>query len=279
MRRLTTAIVLTLVCTPTTMAAADNDDIDATSNASGTSTVVVDNGTTLVGGGYAGADGVMTCSWYSVGDRPGSTHESYAETSVEFLVQGLTYYFQCFSLATGERIEADWRIYDPPAGNPIANLDVIATTYATQALDHQPLPPPTLHTAPPTGSPNVINISTWIWTTTPPIHTATTYIDPNNNSTVTATPTHITLNPGDGTPPTICAPNPTPWQPGADDDDPNSCQHTYTQPGTYTLVATLEWQTTHDSYIAGQHITGNLGTRQTQTTITITATEVLTHIQ
>lgn len=253
--------------------------IDTSSSDSGTTVVVVDNGTTVVGGGYAGADGVMTCSWYSVGDRPGSTHESYTETAVAHLVQGLTYYFQCFSLATGERLEANWRIYDPPAGNPIANLSFVASDYATEALDYQPLPPPALVTAPPVGAQSIVNISTWVWTTTPPTYTAETFIDANNHSTVTATPTTISIEPGDGSATRTCPPNPSPWQPGASDDDPNSCQITFRRPGTFTMTATLEWETTFESVVAGQRITGTVGARQTSATITVTVNEAVAHIQ
>ena len=46
-----------------------------------------------------------------------------------------------------------------------------------------------------------------------------------------------------------------------------------------TPLAVLLFHPDRELYGAAQLITGDLGTRQTQTTITITATEVLTHIQ
>src|SRR5690606_5110301 len=58
-------------------------------------------------------------------------------------------------------------------------------------------------------------------------------------STVTATPTTFTVDPGDGAVPVTCDGPGVPWHPDA--DGPPSCGHTYTTSGTYTVTATITW--------------------------------------
>src|SRR5690606_10589432 len=58
-------------------------------------------------------------------------------------------------------------------------------------------------------------------------------------STVTATPTSLVINPGDGAPAVTCDGPGEPWRPDAAGLPP--CGHTYTTSGTYTVTASITW--------------------------------------
>ena len=255
-----------------------DEDIEAGSGAGGTEVVtVVDVGET--GGGYSGSDGVMDCRWMAIGDRAGNTHESYTVADLGAMVLGETYLFQCFLLATGEEVVHEFRNWDPAAPAPVIDLTTVAYNWAVRSLDRQPLPPPPIVTAPPAGVPTLVNVANFYWTTLPGQHMAESVTDPNNRSTVTATPAKLSIDPGDGSGVLECPASPVPWTESVDEQTPGTCSHEYRLPGTYTTTATLEWDTTYVTVIGGVTYTGTLGRRTTQGTTVLEAQEALTHIR
>ena len=278
MRGLITVLCLTLLWAPVAGASDfDPESIEAGSGTGGSGVVtVVDVG--LIGGGYAGADDVMDCTWSEIGDRPGNTHESYSLADLGNMTIGETYLFQCFLLATGEEVVHEFRNWDPAAPAPVIDLTTVAYNWAVQAYDRQPLPPPPIVTAPPVGVPTLVNVANFYWSELPPQHQAESVTDPANRSTVTATAVSLVIDPGDGSGLLSCPANPTPWTESVDESTPGTCFHEYQRPGTYAVTATLQWDTVYTSVIGGITYTGTLGTRTTQSTTQLTAREAVTHI-
>lgn len=232
-----------------------------------------------VGGGYAGEDSVMTCGWYSVGSEERGTHESYVGADLNTLILGATYYFQCFRKSDGVRLEAGWRTYNPPAGNPVANLEVVARDYAREALDRQQLPKPQLQAAPPLGTEALINTDVWVWSQVQGPESVTAELDAQNRATVVATPKRLKVALGDGSAPTVCDGTGYVWHAALSESDPRRCVVRPATVGAFSLTVTLEWDTTYTSVVAGQTFTGTLGPRETVETTQIVVSELPTHIR
>lgn len=134
--------------------------------------------------------------------------------------------------------------YDPRTPQPPPD----AQTLANQVRAELPLTLDPPRTAPPTRS--VTGLPTWVWVNAAQFRpvTATRTAGPLS-VTVTATPTSLILDPGDGHRET-CSGSGTPWHEGAHAGDPGACTHVYTetsagQPGgVFTLRATVSWRIT-----------------------------------
>lgn len=141
-------------------------------------------------------------------------------------------------------------------------------TLVDQAIDSMRLTGITIGTAPPPGTPTLINMPLWLWahqpgpTTWGPA-TATATAGP---LTITATgqATTITWNMGNGDH-TTCQTG-QPWTPHA--STRHACTYTYRQPGTYPITATTTWQI---------NWTSNAGTNGTRTLTTSNTTTITAH--
>ena len=163
-------------------------------------------------------------------------------------------------------VSADLVAYDP--GNPLGPVDV-AERARDAALDKVHLPTPTLAIAPPAATPQLVGKPSWYWLATPwqPVEASATL--GGVTSTVTATPTATTWDPGDGSPAITCDGPGAPWHPGVDSNRP-PCGHTYTTRGTFTLRVTVNWRVTWTSTTGPG---GGLAPLTTTATLPVTARE------
>lgn len=87
------------------------------------------------------------------------------------------------------------------------------------------------HTAPPADR-NVVNVGTWFWVpkaTWKPVSATAHVVLPYGafSVTVTATPSRLRFEPGDGSDPVWCTGPGRPWSTRLGDDEPSDCMHTY----------------------------------------------------
>lgn len=133
-------------------------------------------------------------------------------------------------------------LYDTTAPPPPPD----AQTLANQVRAELPLRLDPPSTAPPARS--ITGLPTWVWVDAAQFRavTATRTAGPLS-VTVTATPTSLTIDPGDGHT-EHCSGAGVPWHEGADAGDPGACTHVYTQTsagqpgGAFTLTATASWR-------------------------------------
>jgi hypothetical protein len=95
------------------------------------------------------------------------------------------------------------------------------------------------------ASPSLVGLDTWYWATLgdgTPIGTVTESASvPGTTVTVTASPSNLRIDPGDGSPVIDCAGRGTPYAPGASSD----CTTDYHRAGNYTVTSTLLWSGTY----------------------------------
>lgn len=164
-------------------------------------------------------------------------------------VDGQRYYQECHTDGLSDEVG---RVIDYTAPAPAAPaapaLDPAAL--AVDAYQRVPLVAPTVQTSPPIGSPQLVGFPTWLWID--PAAWATfdaTASVPGLDVTVTATPTRVDWDMGDGNHVTCDGPG-TPWAPTTSEDADTDCDYTYRftstdQPGgTYTVTATITWAVT-----------------------------------
>jgi hypothetical protein len=136
---------------------------------------------------------------------------------------------------------------------------VVVAQQAEKQLD---LPAITIDMAPPPTSPQLVNVSTWLWLD--PVawkpYSATAAID-GVAATATATPEKVVWNMGDGSTITCDGPG-TPYDP-AEPNATSGCTYTWTTPsdaepdGAYDVSATTVWEVTWT--VVGAPGGGNLG--------------------
>lgn len=120
---------------------------------------------------------------------------------------------------------------------------------ALQAEKQLQLPGTTIEMAPPSTSPQLVYVSSWLWVSsaTWKPYTATASID-GVSATATATPTEVVWDMGDGQAVTCDGPG-APYVP-SDPSATTDCSYTWTAPsvnepgGAYDVTATTKWQVT-----------------------------------
>jgi hypothetical protein len=133
----------------------------------------------------------------------------------------------------------------------------------------QRLPKPRAGFAPPAAN-GVVQIGTWFWTTSAtwkPV-SATAYI-PGLSATVTATPTRLRFNPGDGSWGTgeVSCPGPGPvWTPAVGDEAASPCMYTFrhasslSPSGTWNTTLTIDWDVRFTASTGASRSMGQLRT-------------------
>lgn len=128
---------------------------------------------------------------------------------------------------------------------------------------------PVLGTSPDPGN-HLVNVEAWFW--------AENWDGPSGSATagavtvvVSAEPTTLVIDPGDGSAPFTCV-GP---QPAYDPQLPSSaqssdCTHTYTRAGTYTATATLVYDV---SFTSNVDVAGDLGTIEASSTTVLEVSE------
>lgn len=161
----------------------------------------------------------------------------------------------------------------PAGGGPVAPRP--PTRDELIAAARRPLPLPGVHTSPPPGFDQLVNLPTWLWVDNwaPMIGTASS---PALTVTVTARPRNVYWRMGDGTPDEVCGQG-TPWDPALREEQQSSdCTHTYKrssarQPGQrYSAVASMTWEVT---WTATNGESGSLGPAVRNQTFQMRVTE------
>jgi hypothetical protein len=175
------------------------------------------------------------------------------------LVEGEWYYQTCHYLDTGELASSRYWQYTP--GQP-AMPGPDLSELARQAYDEIPLAFPVPFTSPAIDIRQITGLPTWLWVdpaTWQALRASATLA--GFTVEVTATPSRIVWDMGDGTPVTCTGPG-TAFDPARGDDQRTDCAHVYQwvsadQPdGVYRAAATMIWSVT---WAASTGATGSLG--------------------
>lgn len=240
--------------------------------AGGTPVAVAVRGVSGSGATYerpgAGSGSRWTCSYHEVGVFGASL--SIADESLA-PVDGGFYAFLCYD-QDGVRVREDYLTY--AASDPLAGI-LAAERAAEQAMERLGLPLPAINLNPPGRQ--VVGIPTWLAVGDPWIATEASASVAGVTSTVTARPTSVHWDLGDGTSITCAGP-------GAAFDvtrpragQASDCTHTYTWSshtspgGVYQVVATVSYAVT---WSASTGASGDLGVVTRATTVPVRVLEV-----
>lgn len=152
----------------------------------------------------------------------------------------------------------------PPAGAtapPVTGADLARQAFASFQA---PIPDPEFS---PTTS--VVGVQTWLWLQGGWSSRSATAAVPGLSATVTAQPTSVAWNMGDGHQ-TVCQGPGKAWNP----NEPNAttdCSYTYAAAGRFTVTVTVTFRTT---WSASDGTTGQLGVITGRTTVPITVDEI-----
>ncbi len=149
-------------------------------------------------------------------------------------------------------------------------VQVDPVVVAQQAAKELVFASPTIEMAPPDGSPQLVEVASWLWLGPGAWQTLTASASAGPvTTTATATPSKVVWDMGDGASVTCHGPG-TPYassEPNATTD----CSYTWPQAGTFTVTATVYWSVTWTA--TGAPGGGNLGVQagppaQVQVTVT-----------
>ena len=131
-------------------------------------------------------------------------------------------------------------------------------------------PDPVLVTSP-AATEQLVDIEVWFWVETwEPLSADASAGDVS--VTVSAVPSTLIIDPGDGSPTFECSGPQAVYDPALPADAQSSdCTHTYTRAGNYTATATLVYDTSFTSNVPGAG--GGLGTIETTSTLDLAVAE------
>ena len=210
-------------------------DVDPNPGASG---VGIGVRTSANSGGSVTESGGRTCSWtVTQGDTREPFRSIWAEVpppAGETASSGQWARWDCSDGTAG----IGWM----PTGRPIVAPEVLAR----QAYRYLPLPAPKVHTNPPVGHDQLLNMRTWLWVdlATWGSRSATASV-PGLTATVRAVPVSVTWTMGDGGR-VVCTGPGNAYDPArAEAAQAPGCSYTYRQAAdAYTVVATTTWRIT-----------------------------------
>lgn len=239
MRWLTLMAALVVICGVPTVAAANSDTDHQTPRPGGSvqggvpeAVVVMGPGERPIAEGRTGGQGgTWTCHYYR---QVGGELPDAAGVGDPVVPEAGQYVaFVCFD-ATGAIVHLDARYYEP--ADPFGGIGA-AYRAMEVARERLVLEPPAIGLSPPAGSFQLVGLPTYLavgdaWATVSETATVGAV-----SSTVTATPTQVEWDPGDGSAAVVC-------------DGPGSvaepdCTHTYghsTRGAPITLTATITWE-------------------------------------
>ncbi len=180
--------------------------------------------------------------------------------------EGGYYWVTCIDTATGDVVSSRYFIYQPgaPAMSPLA--------LARSAVSSLTLAFPSPQTNPGIDQRQLPGIDTWMWIDAAdwqPVSASASI--PGMSATVTATPTQVTWDMGDGSAPVVCDGPGTPYDPERPPADQTSdCTYRYQRRGSYPASATVRWEIT---WSASDGDGGSLAPVDRTTTFTMTVAE------
>jgi hypothetical protein len=158
-------------------------------------------------------------------------------------------------------------VYDP--ADPFGGLDAPERA-ADEARKLLPLAPPAIELSPPAATPQLVGVTTWLWLGDPwqPLQASAEL--GGVTSTVTARPTAVRWDLGDGTTITCAGPG-TPYDISRSPASQHStCTHTFQRRGQFAVTATVTYETT---WTASTGDAGALGPVARTATVAITVNE------
>jgi hypothetical protein len=222
-------------------------------------------------GGGSGAR--WTCGYYGFenGSSSGiSLNVDYSSGPIQ-PVQDQAYAFICRD-QHDQVVHAAFGLYD--AGDPLAGL-LAAERAAELALERLDLPDPLVRRNPPGDQ--LVGLPSWLWVDTPWAPSDVSASVSGVTSTVTATPTHVVWDTGDGSSITCHGPG-VPFDGSRSIDAQSSdCTHLYVWPstarpgGTYQVTATTTYAV---GWVATNGQSGDLGTVTRSSTVPVRVVEV-----
>jgi hypothetical protein len=125
-----------------------------------------------------------------------------------------------------------------------------------QAAQQLALASPTIEMAPPSGSPQLVGVATWLWIDPGAWQTLTATASAGTVTAIaTAAPSKVVWDMGDGHTVTCDGPG-TPYSP-SDPNGTSDCSYTWAAAGSYSVTATIYWSVSWTA--AGAAGGGNLG--------------------
>ncbi|MGH8994448.1 MAG: hypothetical protein ACRDYB_00160 [Acidimicrobiales bacterium] len=156
-----------------------------------------------------------------------------------------------------------------------AAVAVDPVAVAEQAVKRLAFGSPTIEMAPPSGSPQLVNVATWLWINPGAWQTLTATATAGTvTTTATATPTKVVWSMGDGNGVTCDGPG-TPYS-AANPNATTNCSYTWTQAGSYQVTATVYWSVAWTT--VGALGGGNLGVQAgpaAQVPVTVTESQAI----
>ncbi len=211
-------------------------------------------------GGSSGGDGSVTCGMFDITGVAGSGITLGVGDAAVDPVVGDPYIVVC-------RNADDVVVYQRVIYYQPNTVTVDAATLARQAYRELPLLYPQPYTAPPANVSQLVGVRTWFWIDSNQWQprTATASV-PGLSATVTARPTVVRWDTGDGVIVTCNGPG-TPYDPNrADELQRSDCSHVFEHDGIHDVRATIVWEV---RWAASDGTTGTLPdvTRATQFTL------------
>lgn len=231
--------------TETRDADARSDGSDAEANAG---VVNIGDGADVGGGGGRRSGGSLDCTYYFPllfpdpgGTFPQAGERPDADAVARGLVEGQDYLLICDD-ESGQEVVNRMITYDP--ADPVAGID--PEVLAEEAAARLSVAAPSVETSPKTGVNQIVQLPTWMWVTNWEPDSATASV-PGVSATVTATPTTVTWDMGNGDQ-EVCSGPGTPFDfARSEESQSTDCSYTYrhsstSQPGgVYQVSATMSY--------------------------------------
>lgn len=200
--------------------------------------------------GRSGKGPSWTCRYYETSASLGTTAISVGPDKTKPLPTvevGEFYWLECVD-DQNEVTYATLVMWDP--ANPLATI-AAGSRAAEQALQALPLPDPVIHSNPPENTSLLVGLDSWFRIDSPWQPQTVSASIAAISASVTATPTSVTWNFGDGSDATTCDGPGRAFSTDNNESEHAACTHTYinrstkTDPnGTYTVTATVTYEVT-----------------------------------
>ena len=165
-----------------------------------------------------------------------------------------------------------WVTNAQPGAVTVAVDPVVVGEQAVQQLG---LGSPSIEMAPPSGSPQLVGVATWLWIDPGAWQDKTASASAGTvTATATAAPSKVVWDMGNGDSVTCDGPG-TPYS-ASDPNATTDCSYTWPQAGSYTVTATVYWSVTWTA--VGAAGGGNLGLQAgpaTEVPVTVTESQAI----
>jgi hypothetical protein len=219
----------------------------------------------------SGRHGQWTCHYYAVATIDGGTKLSplYDEPPITPQVGTLVALY-CLD-ENGQSVYEHIFVFDP--ADPLGGLDLPARA-AEEARKLLAIAPPVMRLSPPLGTPQLVGVPTWLWIDDPWVTLRASATLGGVTATVTATPTSVVWDLGDGSTVTCDGPGTAYDQARVPEAQQTDCAHIFQRNGLHPLTATVTY-TTGWTATTGDAEPLDPITRSSTTTITVNEAQAL----